>query len=95
MLSSPPYSPFYNPVELFFSYTKRYIRKHAPATVPELVRKLRDSTGVDMIKGWYKKSGFIIPGEAPVEQWSVHPTQTQGLTAAPCPPMRGFRGENT
>jgi transposase len=39
---TPPYSPFFNPVELFFSYTKRYIRKQAPQTVPELIARLRE-----------------------------------------------------
>jgi transposase len=67
---TPPYSAWFNPVELFFSYTKRYIRKFAPATVAELVERLREATAKvtgDMIKGWYRKSGYLIPGEDPVE----------------------------
>ena len=71
VISTPPYSAWYNPVELFFSYTKRYIRKHAPATVTELVQRLREATSkvtADMIKGWFKKSGYIIPGEAPIQR---------------------------
>jgi transposase len=71
VISTPPYSAWYNPVELFFSYTKRYIRKHAPATVPELVQRLKEATlkvTGEIIKGWFKKSGFVIPGEAEVER---------------------------
>ena len=47
---------------------KRFIRKQSPATVPELIKRLREAsdkvTG-KMIKGWYLKSGYIIPGEEP------------------------------
>ena len=66
VIFTPPYSAWYNPVELFFSYVKRFIRKQSPATVPELIKRLREAsdkvTG-KMIKGWYLKSGYIIPGE--------------------------------
>lgn len=71
VIFTPPYSAWYNPIELFFSFAKRYIRKHAPATVPELVRRLREATAKgtgDMIKGWYRKSGYLVPGEQPKER---------------------------
>jgi len=71
VISTPPYSAWFNPVELFFSYTKWYIRKHAPATVLELLQRLREATVKvtgEMIKGWFRKSGYLIPGEQPKER---------------------------
>ena len=41
---TPPYSAWFNPVELFFSYVKRYVRKFAPATIPELLTRIREAT---------------------------------------------------
>jgi hypothetical protein len=70
VVHTPPYSAWFNPVELFFSYVKRYVRKFAPATIPELLARIREATvKVDgtMIAGWFRKSGYIIPGEAPRE----------------------------
>jgi transposase len=70
VLHTPPYSPFFNPVELLFSYVKRYVRKFAPPTTEELLVRIREATSkVDgkMIAGWFRKSGYIIPGEAPRE----------------------------
>jgi hypothetical protein len=71
VVSTAPYSAWYNPAEFFFSLTKRYIRKYAPATVAELVQRLREATEKvtgEMIKGWFRKSGYLIPGEAPAER---------------------------
>lgn len=85
VIFTPPYSAWFNPVELFFSYVKRYIRKHAPATVPELITRLREAsekvTG-DMIKGWFKKSGYLIPGEEP-EAHPVDPNLGQDRCSLP------------
>ena len=70
VLHTPPYSPFFNPVELLFSYVKRYVRKFAPPTTEELLVRIREATSkVDgkMIAGWFRKSGYLIPGEAPRE----------------------------
>jgi len=70
VIFTPPYSAWFNPVELFFSYVKRYVRKFAPATIPELLARIREATTkIDgsMIAGWFRKSGYIIPGEAPRE----------------------------
>ena len=68
VIHTPPYSAWFNPVELFFSYVKRYVRKFAPATIPELLKRIREATTkIDgmMVMGWFKKSGYLIPGEAP------------------------------
>jgi len=84
-IATPPYSAWYNPVELFFSYTKRYIRKYAPATVPELIERLREATEKvtgDMIKGWFKKSGYLIPGE-PLQERPADPNAGQARCTLP------------
>jgi hypothetical protein len=49
---------------------KRYVRKFAPADVPQLLRRIREATKKvtgDMIEGWFKKAGFRCPREAETE----------------------------
>ena len=68
VLQTPPYSPWFNPVELFFSYVKRYVRKHAPPDVPSLLQRIREATTKitgEMIKNWFKKCGFTVGPEEP------------------------------
>jgi len=75
VIHTPPYSAWFNPVELFFSYVKRYVRKFAPATIPDLLHRIREVTAkVDgkMVAGWFRKSGYIISGEVPRED-APHP----------------------
>ena len=66
ILHTPPYSPWFAPIELFFSFVKRYVRKFAPATLPELLVRIREAVQLisgSMIKNWFKKCGYIVPGE--------------------------------
>jgi transposase len=66
VIHTPPYSAWFNPIEIFFSYIKRYVRKFAPATTEQLLQRIREATAkVDgkMIAGWFRKSGYLIPGE--------------------------------
>jgi transposase len=37
----PPLSPQFQPIELYFSYVKRYCRKHAPPDTESLVKRIR------------------------------------------------------
>lgn len=63
VIHTPPYSPWFNPVEYFFSYVKRYVRKFAPADLPGLLLRIREATAKvtgDMIAGWFRKAGFIV-----------------------------------
>ena len=66
VINLPAYSPKLAPCELVFSYLKRGLRKTTPTNIPELVDALRavskKITG-DMIANWFKKCGYIIPGE--------------------------------
>ena len=69
VIHTPPYSAWFNPVELFFSYVKRYVRKFAPKDLTEMLQRIREATAkVDgkMIQGWFKKSGFPTGPEHPV-----------------------------
>jgi hypothetical protein len=59
---TPPYSSWHNPVELFFSRLKHYVRKNFPKTVEELLTRVKEyvaSVCGNHVMGWYKKSGFI------------------------------------
>ena len=70
VVHTPPYSAWFNPVELLFSYVKRYCRKFAPPDIPSLLQRIREATAqitASMVAGWFRKSGYIIPGEAPRE----------------------------
>jgi transposase len=40
---TPPFSPQLAPIELFFSYVKRYVRKFAPVDTEQLVRRIREA----------------------------------------------------
>ncbi len=78
VVHTPPYSPRFNPIELLFSYFKRYCRKHAPPTTEELVRRLREATENvtgQMIKGWFRKCGFLVPGEDPDQEREPDPNE--------------------
>ena len=69
VIHTPPYSAWFNPIELFFSYVKRFVRKFAPPDIPSLLQRIREATAkIDghMIRGWFKKSGFIVGPEAPL-----------------------------
>jgi transposase len=73
---TPPFSPQYAPIELFFSYVKRYVRKFAPATTEQLVQRIREATDkvdANMISGFYRKCGFLIPGEPEEQERTVDP----------------------
>jgi len=63
LIQTPPYSPWFNPVELFFAYVKQYCRKFAPPDTPALLQRIREATakvsGV-MIQNWFKKCGFKV-----------------------------------
>jgi len=68
IIQTPPYSAWFNPVELFFSYVKRYVRKFAPPDIPSLLQRIREATTMvtgEMIQGWFKKSGFIVGPDKP------------------------------
>jgi transposase len=55
---TPPLSPTYNVVELFFSYVLRYLRKHSPPDTKSIVERIREVvskiTG-EMVSGWMRK----------------------------------------
>lgn len=94
VVHTPPYSPFLNPIELLFSYLKRYCRKHAPPNTKELLVRLREASDkIDgrMIANWYKKCGFIIPGSDP-EQTRDPPDPANGEGSADA---RCFLPKNT
>ena len=63
----PPYSPWFNPIELFFAWLKRDIRRnYSPTTTAELVHALREVCGKltpQIVMGFYRKAGYVIPGE--------------------------------
>ena len=73
---TPPFSPQLAPIELFFSYVKRYVRKFAPADTEQLVRRIREATEKvtgDMIAGWFRKCGFLLPGESETQERPADP----------------------
>jgi hypothetical protein len=67
IVHTPPYSPWFNPIELFFSYVKRYVRKYAPPDIPALLLRIREATAKitgTMIMNWFRKCGYVVPGAA-------------------------------
>ena len=63
VVHTPPYSAWCNPVVLFFSYVKRYVRKYTAPDVPSLLQRLREATERvtgTMIKNWFRKAGFEL-----------------------------------
>jgi hypothetical protein len=85
IIALPAYSPKLSPCELVFRYLKRGLRKTTPKTVPELVDALRavskKITG-DMIAHWWKKCGYIIPGD-PEENRPEDPHKDANLCMLP------------
>ena len=61
VIHTPPYSPWFATIELFWAHNKKYVRHKAPKTQDELWKAIRDGaskvTGT-MIKNWFKKCGF-------------------------------------
>eukprot|EP00466_Bigelowiella_natans_P009341 jgi/Bigna1/76049/fgenesh1_pg.38_\ len=66
MMQTPPCSPWFNPVKLFFACVKQCCRKFAPPDAPALLQRIREATakvsGV-MIQNWFKKCGFKVGAE--------------------------------
>jgi transposase len=74
----PPLSPQFQPIELFFSYVKRYCRKFTVPDTEALVKRLREATQKvtgDMIAGWFKKCGFLIPGDPEDQERPADPNE--------------------
>jgi hypothetical protein len=63
---SPAYSSWFNPTEYANSLIKRYVRRHNPQTIPDLLLRIREATQKitgKFIQGWYKKASFNIGPE--------------------------------
>ena len=78
---TPPFSQL-APIELFFSYmyVKRYVRKFAPTDTEQLVQKIReaiDKVDAGMIAGWFRKCGFLLPGESETQERPADPNEGQ------------------
>ena len=61
VLFSPAYSSWFNPTEYANSFIKRYVRRHNPQTVSDLLQRIREATKKitgKFIQGWFKKSSF-------------------------------------
>jgi hypothetical protein len=65
-------------------------------TAPELITRLREASEKvtrNMIKGWFKKSDYIIPGE-PSETKPADPNKGKEDRSI-CQKMHGFKDGNT
>ena len=59
----PPYSPDFNPIELTFSYLKRYLQEHeqviqAANNITDIIKSAFDSITVDYCTKWISKCGY-------------------------------------
>ena len=58
---TPAYSSWFNPTEYANSLIKRYVRRHNPQTIPDLLQRIREVTQTitgKFIQGWFKKASF-------------------------------------
>ena len=69
---SPPYSPWFNPIEYFWAHNKQKVRHIAPKTQDELwnaIKTAAESVTGEMIKNWFKLANFDVgePRYIPVD----------------------------
>ncbi|MDR3299205.1 MAG: transposase, partial [Candidatus Accumulibacter sp.] len=58
----PPYSPDFNPIELFWSYMKSILRKIKARTHEKLeggIKLVLENTPQNYIENWFKHCGYI------------------------------------
>ena len=63
MLFLPPYSPDFNPIELTFSYVKKYLQEHdeviqATNNLSDVLKSALDSISGEYCSKWMSNCGY-------------------------------------